>query len=54
MEPPNKLMIMRVLGCFHYDDMILNDLMLIFSGAHCVIRGVLGEIDLIGSSRGAL
>jgi len=44
MEPPNKLMIMQVLGCFRYDSMILNGLMRISSGAPCVIRGVLGKI----------
>ena len=47
MEPPNKLMIMQVLGRFRYDSMILNGLMMIFSGALCVIRGVLGEISVI-------
>jgi hypothetical protein len=38
---------MQALGCFHYDDVILNDLTRIFSGAPCVIRGVLGEIGVI-------
>src|ERR1035441_7948428 len=51
MEPPNKLMIMRVLGCFRYYSMILNGLTRIFSGASCVIRGVLGEIGVIRASR---
>ena len=47
MEPPNKLMIMQVLGCFRDDSMIPNGLMRIFSGAPCVIRGVLGDIGVI-------
>jgi hypothetical protein len=50
MEPPNKLMIMQVLGCFRYDSMILNGLTLVFLGAPCVIRGVLSEISVIRSS----
>ena len=47
MEAPNKLMIMQALGRFRYDSMIPNGLMWIFSGAPCVIRGVLGEIGVI-------
>src|ERR1035438_4382675 len=46
MEPPNKLMIMQALGCLRYDSMNLNSLTRIFSGASCVIRGVLGEIGV--------
>ena len=38
---------MQALGRFRYDAMIPNGLMLIFSGAPCVIRGVLGEISVI-------
>jgi len=30
MEPPNKLMIMQALACFHHYSMILNGLMRIF------------------------
>ena len=52
MEPPNKLMIMQVLGLFRYDSMILNGLMRISLGARCVIRGVLGKIDMIRTSDG--
>ena len=47
MEAPNKLMIMQALGRFRYDSMIPNGLMWIFSGAPCVIRGVLGEIGVV-------
>ena len=38
---------MQALGCFRYDAMIPNGLMRIFSGAPCLIRGVLGEIGVI-------
>ena len=38
---------MQALCRFRYDSMIPNGLMRIFSGAPCVIRGVLGEIGLI-------
>ena len=47
MEAPNKLLIMQALGCFRYDSKILNGLTRIFSGAPCVIRGVLDEIGVI-------
>ena len=40
---------MQVLGCFLYDSMIPNGLMLIFSGAPCVFHRVLGEIGGIQS-----
>ena len=47
LEPPNKLLIVQLLGCFGYDSMIPNGLTRIFSGATCVIRGVLGQIGVI-------
>ena len=53
MEPPNKLMIMQALGYFRDDSLIPNGLTRIFSGAPCVIRGVLGEIGVICSLGGA-
>jgi hypothetical protein len=40
-------MIMQALDFFGDDSMIPNGLMRIFSGAPCVIRGVLGEIGVI-------
>jgi hypothetical protein len=40
---------MQALCRFRYDSMIPNGLMRIFSGAPCVIRGVLGEIGVIWS-----
>jgi hypothetical protein len=46
-EPPNKLMIIQLLGCFRYESMIPNGLTRIFSGAPCVIRGALGENGVI-------